>query len=145
ASAQAAIAGAGVRRGQPCPNDQVAATAGASILDGGGDRFADGEDAIMARKVTIPAVALAAAAFGIALGALAQPTAIDNAMFFHSDVRDDDACRGLRFDPETESYVWPDGVGNPAITCPDAFGWTQFTDAIRYGFWANWSFDAFIW
>lgn len=92
------------------------------------------------------ATALAAAAALMApLGAAAEPNSIDAAMYFRSDVRDADICRQLTFDPVAEAYVWPTEVTSPAMTCPDAFGWTQFADAIRAGFWDNWAFDGFIW
>ena len=96
------------------------------------------------RVVTIIGASTAAAA-AFAIVASAQPNAIDNAMYFRSDVRDDDSCSQLRFDPETQAYVWPNEIINPAMTCPDAFGWTQFTDAIRFAFWNNWAFDSFSW
>jgi hypothetical protein len=99
----------------------------------------------MAHRLTVVATAFAVSALGFVIAVSAAPTAIDNAMFFHSDVRDDDACRGVTYDPDTQSYVWPDTITNPAVTCPDAFGWTQFTDAIRYGFWTNWAFDSYVW
>jgi hypothetical protein len=66
-------------------------------------------------------------------------------MYFRSDVKDDPVCRGLTFDPQAQRYIWPEPVSNPAITCPDAFGWTQFLDAIRDEFWSNWAFDTFTW
>lgn len=93
--------------------------------------------------VASPFVLLSLALLGGA--AAAQPSSIDNTIYFRSDVKDDPACRDLTFDAQTQGYVWPDAIANPAITCPDAFGWTQFIDAVRAEFWSNWSFDTFIW
>lgn len=99
----------------------------------------------MPRISVIVCAAVATMAALLAAPASAQPNAIDNAMFFFSTVRDDDVCRQLTYDAETRNYVWPEGVTNPAMTCPDAFGWTQFTGAITDQFWTNWAFDSFIW
>lgn len=99
----------------------------------------------MLRKAVAPLSLVAYVLACSANLATAQPTSIDQSMYFRSDVKDDPVCHDLTFDAQAGRYVWPEPVSNPAITCPDAFGWTQFLDAIRGEFWSNWAFDTFTW
>ncbi|MGD9740610.1 MAG: hypothetical protein AB7O56_09255 [Bauldia sp.] len=99
----------------------------------------------MRRRIVAVIAGFAVAMAAMTVSVVSQPNGLDNSMYFYSDVRDADACRGLTYDAATEAYVWPAGITNPAMTCPDAFGWTQFADAIRDAFWANWAFDTFMW
>lgn len=73
----------------------------------------------------------------------AQPNAIDDSMFFLADVRDS---------PECEVTVGEGGridfgptITNPALSCPDAFAWNTFIQAVGQRFWEDWSTDDQTW
>lgn len=65
------------------------------------------------------------------------------AMYFHSQVRDAPEC-GARVAANGD-ISYPATINSPAATCPDAFGWAQFLEAIQAEFWTNWANDETIW
>ncbi len=101
------------------------------------------------RRLSFVAVLLAA---GVAApwGANAQeqaadahaPDQLDFSMFFLADVRDSPEC-DVRV--ENGRVVFGDTVTNPAMGCPDAFGWKLMVDFVLDGFWENWSTNRQIW
>jgi hypothetical protein len=71
------------------------------------------------------------------------PNAIDLALYFNSAAQDDDGCT-LQLGA-AGSFRFGEGVTNPAMTCPDAFAWKLFVEALRDEFWVNWAADAYTW
>ncbi|MCW5842356.1 MAG: hypothetical protein KIT77_13995 [Caldilinea sp.] len=71
------------------------------------------------------------------------PNAIDRVLYFNSAVQDHDAC-DLRLD-EDGAFDFGDSVTNPAMTCPDAFAWRLFLEAIEQEFWLYWAADQLTW
>ena len=72
-----------------------------------------------------------------------KPNAIQQVLYFNSAAQDDDACTLVLND--NGSLGFGDGVTNPAMTCPDAFAWKLFIDALDEEFWANWAADNYTW
>lgn len=73
----------------------------------------------------------------------AQANSTYSAMYFHSQVQDAKECV---IHAEAEDQVYFDRrITNPAATCPDAFGWKQFLDAIQAQFWTQWANDETVW
>ena len=70
-----------------------------------------------------------------------QPTSIDSAMLFRSFVQDAPECSVQAVDGKP---VFAEHVASPAMTCPDAFAWTQYLSAIQGEFW-NWAIDQTVW
>ncbi len=83
--------------------------------------------------------------FVISSSAIADssPTAIDQAMYFKSHVTDASHCQGAM--QAKDGKIAFTGVSNPALTCPDAYAWKQFMEAVSGEFWRNWSTDQQIW
>jgi len=79
----------------------------------------------------------------LAADASKQPSSIDQAMYFKSHVRDAATCKQAM--KVKKGAIVFDGISNPAITCPDAFGWKQFMEAVQAEFWKNWATDQQIW
>jgi hypothetical protein len=77
----------------------------------------------------ILALALLATAF---LTTIASADSTAPAMYFHSQVRDAPECSALVNDSGDITY--PSVINSPAATCPDAFGWAQFLEAIQAEF-----------
>lgn len=75
--------------------------------------------------------------------AMAQINSTYPAMYFHSQVRDASVCAVDVSQSGTFSFV--SGISNPAATCQDAFGWTQFLEAIDAVFWRQWANDETVW
>src|SRR5690606_2955072 len=71
------------------------------------------------------------------------PTTIDRVLYFNSAAQDHDACT-LRLDDDG-AFDFGDGVTNPAMTCPDAFAWRLFLEAVEQEFWLNWAADQLMW
>jgi hypothetical protein len=73
---------------------------------------------------------------------LSKPDAIDNAMYFRSQVKDGPDCT-----PEVTNgkIFFPPSIKNPAAACPDAFAWTKFLKTIQTEFWKKWAYDSFTW
>ena len=69
------------------------------------------------------------------------PTSIDQAMLFRSFVQDAAECAVSVVDGEIRFAA---AVASPAMTCPDAFAWTQYLQAIQGEFW-NWAIDQTVW
>ncbi|NDV87205.1 hypothetical protein GTW51_10880 [Aurantimonas aggregata] len=95
---------------------------------------------------TVRSLLAACAMLALAPPAWAQspaptPNQIQQAMYFLADRRDGADCRPAVADG---SPTWPATIGNPAISCPDAFGWTSFLSAIDQRFW-TWGTDQTIW
>ncbi len=63
-------------------------------------------------------------------------------MYFHSQVRDASACA---MTANAGEVVFAPGIGNPAASCADAFGWKQFLDAVAARFWTQWANDETLW
>lgn len=72
-----------------------------------------------------------------------QADSTDTAMYFHSHVRDAPTCAMTA--AADGSINFPDAIGAPAATCPDAFGWKQFLEAIQAEFWDEWANDETVW
>ena len=64
-------------------------------------------------------------------------------MYFHSQVRDAPECTATV--TAGGDIAYPATINSPAATCPDAFGWAQFLEAIQAEFWKNWANDETIW
>ncbi len=72
-----------------------------------------------------------------------SPTGIDQAMYFKSHVRDADYCKNaINVKNNQLSF---NQVTGPALSCPDAYAWKQFLEAVQAEFWRNWSIDQQIW
>ena len=69
------------------------------------------------------------------------PTSIDTAMLYRSFVQDAPECTVTVADGK---LTFGEDITNPAMTCPDAFAWTQYLSAIRARFW-NWGIDQTVW
>jgi hypothetical protein len=98
----------------------------------------------MSDRTIVRSLLTAAAILAAGQAALAQvpaPNKIQKAMYFLADRRDGPDCRPGFADG---SPTWPEGIGNPAMSCPDAFGWTSFLSAIDQQFW-TWGTDQTIW
>ncbi len=78
----------------------------------------------------------------IGSAAIAATNSTYGPMYFHSHVRDADACAMTVID---DQLVFDDAVSNPAASCPDAFGWKQFVEAVQANFWTNWANDETVW
>lgn len=72
-----------------------------------------------------------------------SPTGIDQAMYFKSHVRDADYCKDAISVKKNQLSF--NQVSGPALSCPDAFAWKQFLEAVQAEFWRNWSIDQQIW
>jgi len=70
------------------------------------------------------------------------PNAIDNSVYFKSQVKDSPQCS---LSVKDNRLVFPSSVTNPAMSCPDAFAWKMFLNAIKAEFWKNWAYDAYNW
>lgn len=73
--------------------------------------------------------------------AQASPNQIEQISYFRADIRDRAGCF-----PRVEdgAVSWPDGVGDPAINCPDAYAWASLVQALQQKFW-TWGTDQTIW
>jgi hypothetical protein len=71
-----------------------------------------------------------------------ESNSTDGPMFFHSYVFDHPAC-AMTLSEGAPAFA--DGISNPAATCPDAFGWAQFMQAVRAEFWTQWANDETVW
>ncbi|MEO1538887.1 MAG: hypothetical protein AAFU59_00800 [Pseudomonadota bacterium] len=69
------------------------------------------------------------------------PTSIDTAMLYRSFVQDAPDCAVTA---QNGKIAFADGIYSPAATCPDAFAWSQFLEAIDQEFW-NWGIDQTAW
>lgn len=67
---------------------------------------------------------------------------IDYAMYFLSDVRDAEQC-AQKFGEG--GWTTPDGVVNPAMTCPDMFSWRLYINSVRDQFWTRWADEEQNW
>lgn len=74
--------------------------------------------------------------------AKSSPNTIQSFMFYKSFIQDDPACKVTIKDgiPHFDSKV----AGSTAASCPDAFAWVQFAQAIDNEWW-NWGLDQTIW
>lgn len=73
-----------------------------------------------------------------------QPNSTSTAMYFHSQVADAAECADA-MTVKKGKIVFSADIPNPAIACPDAFGWKQFLEAIDAKFWRNWANDETVW
>ncbi|MCG8493974.1 MAG: hypothetical protein MI743_20340 [Sneathiellales bacterium] len=76
------------------------------------------------------------------LSSHAAPNAIDDAVYFRSQIKDSPQCT---LNVDNGKIAFPASVTNPAASCPDAFAWKKFVEAIQSEFWQNWSYDAYSW
>lgn len=94
------------------------------------------------------AVALLAAALVAAAQPLTAepcppgPNQIDYTMYFLADVRDAEECAQSFTDGR---WTTPDGLVNPAISCPDMFSWRLYIDSVRDEFWSRWADETQNW
>lgn len=98
-------------------------------------------------SITLRAGLLAIAVFattGLSIGeSRADGNSTYPAMYFHSQVQDAPECSA---NANAAGLIgFPGGINSPAATCPDAFGWKQFLDAIADEFWDNWGNDETVW
>ncbi|WP_028295161.1 hypothetical protein [Oceanobacter kriegii] len=72
------------------------------------------------------------------------PNRIESAMFFHSQIKDAGygACEMTYSDGQ---LTFPKATSAPAISCPDAWAWKGFIEAVKGEFWVNWATDETIW
>lgn len=94
--------------------------------------------AITNKRISIP-ILIGGLVSLISLNAAAQnakdPTPIDNAMYFMSDVRDNEHCAMTVIDGK---LVVSSKISNPAMTCPDMTSWKLFTQVVQEKFWSDW-------
>lgn len=96
----------------------------------------------------LAALALAAAAaLATALPLHAEPcppgpNQIDYAMYFLSAVHDAQLCSQSYADGH---WTTPEGLVDPAMTCPDMFSWRLYLDAIRDEWWSRWADETQNW
>lgn len=75
-------------------------------------------------------------------GSHAQGNSIDQSMFYRSFIQDAPACS---VSVKDGAFVFADSVASTAAsTCPDAFAWTQYLEAIDDRFW-EWGTDQTTW
>ncbi len=90
----------------------------------------------------ITALMLLPLLYSAVLVAHASPNAIDNTVYFKSQIKDDSQCS---LSVKQGRLVFPAAITNPATSCPDAFAWKKFIEAIKAEFWKNWAYDAYNW
>jgi hypothetical protein len=91
------------------------------------------------------ALMVLAALWGHALPGRAQDrklNQIDYAMYFMSEVKDAQECA---VSVEDGRILFAPPVTNPAMTCPDMFAWTLFTNVVRDEFWSRWADERQNW
>jgi hypothetical protein len=93
------------------------------------------------KRLHVFALTAAAAVALLPLPALAGST--DGPMYFHSQVRDAPTCAMTA--TRDGAIEFPDAISSPAATCPDAFGWAQFVEAVQARFWTQWANDETLW
>lgn len=71
----------------------------------------------------------------------ATPTTADQMMYFRSAIQDASECSVT---VKNGNAVFEKDINSPAATCPDAYAWVSFAEAIRQEFW-NWSQDVTVW
>jgi hypothetical protein len=74
--------------------------------------------------------------------AVHNPDQLDFSMFFLADVRDSPECH---VHVNQGKVAFGDAITNPALSCPDAFAWKLFIEAVTAGFWENWSTNRQVW
>lgn len=72
----------------------------------------------------------------------ADPSSLDFAMYFNSEVRDSEECRMWVKDGD---IVTPEVLKNVSMTCPDMFSWQLFTEVVRDEFWSRWADETQNW
>ena len=95
------------------------------------------------RLIPFTIIGLIITIMSVATAANHAPSSIDQAMYFKSQVRDAANCQSAV--TVKQGRIQFEGVSNPAMTCPDAFAWQQFMQAVKAEFWTNWSTDQQIW
>jgi len=101
--------------------------------------------ALRISAATAVCLVLSATSSTLPASAEACPTGlnqIDYAMYFLSDVRDAERCAQRYVE---DRWVTPDGVVNPAISCPDMFSWRLYIESVRDGFWTRWADEQQNW
>lgn len=64
-------------------------------------------------------------------------------MQYLADLRDSPEC-AVTVDGEGRFDFGPE-ISNPSMSCPDAFAWKIFTEAVRGEFWSRWTTDVQMW
>jgi hypothetical protein len=90
----------------------------------------------------LPASLLIALAGITAPAGAADPSPLDYAMYFNSEVKDSPECRMSVKDGE---IVTPEELKNVSMTCPDMFSWQLFTEVVRGAFWSRWADERQNW
>jgi len=94
---------------------------------------------------------LLAIAFGASISSLALAkdpestrtvTGIDRITYFDADIRDAEFCNVT---VAGRHISYGKNVTNPAMTCPDAFSWALFAQAVSEEFWSNWANEVQNW
>lgn len=80
--------------------------------------------------------------FAISTNVNAAPNNIDYAMYFLSEVRDNEHCAMTIKDGE---FVVSPLISNPAMTCPDMTSWRLFAAVIKDNFWSDWADEVQNW
>ena len=94
------------------------------------------------RKVSVMAGALALVAGGAA--AQTDSNSLQRSMLFRSVVQDDPSCAGSVAVTDGVPAISGDLGRSAAMSCPDAFAWIQFSEAVTGEFW-NWAIDQTTW
>ena len=71
-----------------------------------------------------------------------QVSGIDYSMYFYADIRDGEYCAT---EVKDGKVVFINDVTNPAMTCPDAFSWHLFAEAVSDRFWSRWANEEQNW
>jgi hypothetical protein len=93
-------------------------------------------------------IAAFAALAALSSGALAQPAPscpanrINFSMFLASKPQDGAACAMMVRDGK---IVVTPPTTNPAMSCPDMFGWKMFSEVVKQEFWKSWASDPDTW
>lgn len=93
-------------------------------------------------------IAFAFAALVASSGAAADGTCspssnnIQGVMYFNSKPKDAAACS---IAVRNGRVVFDDVVSNPGVSCPDAFAWKLFAEAVTQEFWTRWASDQQTW
>jgi hypothetical protein len=95
----------------------------------------------------VPLALVAAALLAPAVPSHADPcpsglNQIDFAMYFLSDVRDAELCAQEFADGQ---WTTPEGLENPAMTCPDMFSWRLFMESVLDEWWSRWADETQNW
>lgn len=86
------------------------------------------------------AALLVSAWFGVAYAQ--DPSGLQQTMFYRSFIQDDPSCSVVA--QGGQAVFQGPTAASAAVSCPDAFAWAQFAEAIA-GEWWNWGLDQTVW